>query len=241
MWPDVVEMRNFYKTSLAQVVRRVVLQKIRELIPNVKHCNMLALGYPTPFLHAYRNEAQRIVAVMPAEQGALSWSGKQPNIVILSDEEKLPIADKSVDIVLLSHALEFTSSPKEMLREVWRVLADGGQLIVIVPNRASIWSRIESTPFGQGHPFSLFQLTKLLRENMFNPFEKKRALYLPPTKSRLLLKAAFVWEKIGSKWFKKMSGLLIVSASKEVYAIAPFAKKKILHPSYGRKLFVNTK
>ena len=68
MRPDVIALRDFYATRLGLVVRRMIRRKVRELWPDVKGCNMLALGYPTPFLRYYREEATRLVALMPADQ-----------------------------------------------------------------------------------------------------------------------------------------------------------------------------
>lgn len=218
MWLDVVTMRDFYDTHLGYVVRRMIRRKIREFWPEVKGKNMMTLGYPTPFLRYYRDESQRIVAFMPAEQGALSWSRSVPNIVVLTEEAQLPLANKSVDLALLVHALEFSTNPEAMIQEVWRVLADGGKLIIVVPNRLGIWARTEKTPFGHGHPYSLSQLNRFLSENTFTPLRAEHALYTPPSKSRVLLSTASAWEKMGHKWFRNLSGVLIVEATKQVYA-----------------------
>ncbi|HUX79323.1 MAG TPA: class I SAM-dependent methyltransferase [Alphaproteobacteria bacterium] len=218
MWPDVIALRNFYATPLGHVVRRMIRRRVREIWPDVKGRNMIALGYPTPFLRYYREEASRLVALMPAEQGALSWSRKTPNIVALTEETQLPLADKSVDFALVAHTLEFTSNPRGMIREIWRVLADGGRLILIVPNRTSIWARTENTPFGHGHSYSLSQLKNFLKENTFAPIRAEHALYIPPSQSRVLLSTASAWEKIGHKWFRNLSGVLIVEATKQIYA-----------------------
>lgn len=218
MWTDVIELRDFYDTRLGYVARRMIRRKIREFWPDVQGSNMMALGYPTPFLRYYRTEAKRLVALMPAEQGALSWSRNIPNIVVLTEETQLPLANKSVDFVLCVHALEFTSHPREMIQEIWRVLTDGGRLLLIVPNRMSTWARIEKTPFGQGHPYSLSQLHQFLKENTFTPLREEHALYVPPSQSRFFLSMASAWEKLGHKWFRNLSGVLIIEASKQVYA-----------------------
>jgi SAM-dependent methyltransferase len=218
MWPDVIEMRDFYLTPLGYVVRRMIRRRIREFWPSVKGQNMMALGYPTPFLGYYREEAKRLIALMPSEQGALSWSRKTPNIVALTEATQLPLANKSVDLALVVHALEFCAHPQDMIAEVWRVLADGGRLILVVPNRAGVWARIETTPFGQGHPYSLSQVNQFLRENTFTPLRSEHALYIPPSQSRVSLSIAGPWENIGHKWYRNLSGVLIIEASKQIYA-----------------------
>jgi SAM-dependent methyltransferase len=58
----------------------------------------------------------------------------------LSEPERLPLQDKSVDAVLLPHCLEFSRSPYPVLREVNRVLSDRGRLIVLGFSPWSFWA-----------------------------------------------------------------------------------------------------
>ena len=106
---------------------------------------------------------------MPAAQGVLHWPPEGPNRVVLTDEGELPLADFSIDRVLLVHGIEFSEQIRPMLKEAWRVLAGGGRLLAVLPNRRGIWARIDNTPFGQGHPYTTSQLSRLLREESFTP------------------------------------------------------------------------
>ena len=81
---------------------------------------------------------------------------------MLVDETELPLIDEGADRILLVHMLEWSENPLELLRELWRVLAPNGRLLLIVPNRRGLWARVDTTPFGYGSPFSRSQLTKLL-------------------------------------------------------------------------------
>src|SRR5947207_8712583 len=53
----------------------------------------------------------------------------------------LPLGDAAVDRVLLVHALEMSRDAEALLREAWRVLAPGGRLLAVIPNRRGIWAR----------------------------------------------------------------------------------------------------
>ena len=154
---------------------------------------------------------------MPARQGIVHWPNDRANLAALADENELPLADASVDRVLLVHELENTENASTLLREVWRVLTSGGRLLVVVPNRRGLWSRFERSPFGQGRPYSRGQISSLLKDALFQPTERAQALYLPPFRSRTLLRTAPAWERAGPPLAPGLGGVLLVEADKQIY------------------------
>ena len=136
----------------------------------------------------------------------------------LAEEAELPLQDYSVDRVLLVHALEHSEHARLLLQEAWRVLAGGGRLLAIVPNRRGIWTRFDRTPFGAGHPYSAGQLSRLLRTEHFTPERSGAALFIPPTASRMMLRSAQAWERLGERWFTTFAGVVLVEATKQIYA-----------------------
>ena len=197
MWSDAVDLRDFYDTTLGQVARRMIRLRIRPVWPDVTGLSVLGLGYATPFLQPFRAEAGHLVAAMPASQGVLHWPDGGAGLTALVDVADLPFDDLSIDRVLLVHALEHAEQVRPLLREVWRVMSGSGRLLIVAPNRRGLWARFESTPFCQGRPYTTGQLSRLLRECMFTPARSTAALYVPPTRSRMVLSSAPAWERIG--------------------------------------------
>lgn len=228
MWQDVVDLRDFYDTPLGLAMRRIVRRRVRSLWPNVRGQRILGLGYATPYLSTFRSEAERILAFMPAAQGVLHWPGEGPGLTALVHEGDLPLPDLSVDLVLLVHALENSDLQRDMLREIWRVLNGSGRLLVVAPNRRGIWARLERTPLGSGHPYTPNQLSRLLRGNMFTPTQRGHALFIPPVRSRTLLRAAPAWERIGQRLFPGFSGVVLVEARKQLYAPTAYSAPRRL-------------
>lgn len=228
MWTDAVDLRDFYRSSLGQMARRIIRRQIRELCPDASGMTVLGLGYATPYLLPFRDEAERVIAVMPAAQGVLHWPADGPGLVTLTDETELPLPDVSVDRVLLVHGLECSEQLRPMLREIWRVLADGGRLLAVVPSRRGIWARLDRTPFGHGHPYTPAQLNRLLRDTLFTPIRTARALFAPPSTSRMVIASAPALEEIGGRWFPTIAGVLIIEAGKQIYAAAtaPAGKRR---------------
>jgi SAM-dependent methyltransferase len=234
MRPDVFELHDFYGSRQGQLVRRLLNREIRAHWPDLKGLNVLGLGHATPFMGPLALEAARCAVIMPEAEGVMRWPKKRPNLTALGSESDLPIADRSMDRVLVVHALEATEHAGRLLRDLWRILADDGEIIVIVPNRRGLWCLSERTPFGQGRPYSSTQLKQLLRGHLFAPQKTGFALFVPPFRSNLLLKTAVAWERIGLRFAQHFAGALVMRAQKQIYAatLAP-AETKVKRPAYA--------
>jgi SAM-dependent methyltransferase len=215
---DVVDLRDFYRSGLGQVARRMIRRAIQRVWPDLHGMRLLGIGYTMPFLTALSGDTERTVALMPASLGVLRWPPDGRNLVTLADEGELPFADYSIDRVLLVHALETSEEIGPMLKEIWRVLAGGGRLLIVVPNRRGIWARLDRTPFGSGRPYTMSQLSQLLRDEQFTPVGSDAALFIPPAKGRMIMRSSPAWERIGKRWFPTFAGVLLVEATKQIYA-----------------------
>src|SRR2546429_2652384 len=122
---DVVDLRNFYAQPLGTVARRFVSRGIRARWSNTRAQRIAGIGYATPYLGLFREEAERCLAFMPAAQGVVKWPTHRPGLAALVDELEMPLPDSSIDRMLLVHALEMAHDPTALLREIWRVLAGG--------------------------------------------------------------------------------------------------------------------
>jgi SAM-dependent methyltransferase len=218
---DVIDLRDFYARRLGTVARRFVGRGIRGLWRDTSGQRVAGIGYPTPYLGLFREEAERCLAFMPAAQGVLKWPTASPTLAALVDEHDLPLPDASVDRLLLVHALEMSHDPASLLRESWRVLSAGGRLMAVIPNRRGLWARIDSTPFGHGRPYSRAQIMQLLREAWFTPVSWGEALFLPPVARGWFLRSAVAWERTGAMLWGPFAGVIIVEATKQVYRAVP--------------------
>lgn len=226
MFQDVVDLRDFYQTPLGNVTRQLLRQRVREMWPDVAGQSVLGLGFATPYLRQFKNEAERVFSIMPAGQGVVRWPRGEPNLTALADETELPLQDFAVDRVLMVHALEGSDHPGDMLSEAWRVLSGGGRLLLVVPNRRSLWSQVERTPFGFGQPYSAGQVSRLLRSHSFTPLRTLRGLYFLPYRNRSWLKAAPGWERLARTWAPGFAGVILIEAAKQVYGAKPVKSRR---------------
>ena len=233
MYLDVVDLRAFYAERLGIVARRLIAERLRRHWPSLSGERLLGIGYATPYLADFAAEAERTIAFMPAVQGVVNWPAGGPNAAALVVDDALPLPDASIDRVLAVHSLEMADNVRDQLREIWRVMAPGGRVVIVVPNRRGIWARVETTPFGYGRPFGRGQLTALLRECLFSPLGWSEALAVPPIASRPWLRSGATWERFGSALWPGFAGVIIVEATKQLYQGIPMQSRgRVRQPAF---------
>lgn len=236
MSTDVVDLRSFYASPLGHVARRFVGRALLRFWHSVGGTRLVGVGYAVPYLSLLRGSAERTLAFMPATQGVVNWASDGGSASALVDPLLLPLDDASIDRILLVHALESSENAEELLAECWRVLAPGGRLMLIVPNRRGLWARVDGTPFGHGRPFSRSQLETLMRATLFSPENWAEALFAPPLQRQFILRSAAMWEKVGMGLGLPFSGVHVIDATKQFYRVAPvksrraFALRQMLAP-----------
>ena len=81
-----------------------------------------------------------------------------------------------------------------------------------------MWSRIDTTPFGQGQPFSRSQIETQLSDALLTPMDWSGALYFPPISNRFALRMAPAFERTGTRLSRSFGGVIIVEARKDLMA-----------------------
>ena len=120
MRPDVIDLNAFYTTRLGHVARRLIRQTLRAAWPNVRGEAVLGLGYTTPYLGLYREQAEEALG-----QGAGSGNKtckQKPDIPLVQVQIADPQAQALLTSMLLAMGFEptlYTSSwdqPEGVLR-----------------------------------------------------------------------------------------------------------------------------
>lgn len=196
---------DWYATPSGREAARHLAVAVRPLLGSGGTARLLALGHAAPVLtrlHGLRHERVAMIAA-----GA-RWPMTAPSRAAVADPERLPFGDALFDDALLIHALELAERPRVVLRELWRVLAPAGRVVLVVPNRGGFWARSEAVPFGRGHPYGRGGLTRLLEDAMFEVEHWSMALAAPPTISLRWLEAPL------ARFAPTLGGVHVVSARK---------------------------
>ena len=217
---DVINLRGFYyRTVLGRTVQQAIRVQITNLWPNTEGMTVAGFGFAAPMMRPFLEQSRRVLCFMPGGQGVMHWPVGEPNCSVLVPEFDWPIASGHIDRLIVLHGLETSDHPTALLNEIWRVLAPGGRVVFVVPNRTGLWARSDATPFGYGRPYSLAQLETQLKAHEFYIERLKTALYAPPKHSKLRQKMISWLEKVRPKFNLPIaSGVLLVEATKQVFA-----------------------
>ncbi len=124
--------------NVYQIVRKHTIRKKIKLICSVSSKKtILDFGCGTgEFLNACRKSGFKCFGVEPSDS-ARKKAEKNYNLKIIRDDSLKEIKDCSIGVVTMWHVLEHVSSLNKTLREMSRIIAKEGSLVVAVPNNLS--------------------------------------------------------------------------------------------------------
>lgn len=134
--------------------------------------------------------------------------------------EALPFPSDSLDLVVLTHALEMAHDPHQLLREVARVLRPEGRIIILGLNPTSLWGirqRLghEYLP-RSGEFLGYWRVRDWLKLLSFEIETGRFGLYRPPLRSEVWLERWRWTERIGSRWWPVLGAAYFLQAVKRV-------------------------
>ncbi len=216
-------LAQFYASPQGAVVARLLRQRMWKIWPDLRGQSLLGIGYTLPYLRGPLafGMVERCAQFSPSQIGPATFPVAAAGLSCVGEEERLPFPDLSFDRIMLIHGLEVSENARRLLREVWRVLKDDGRLLVVAPNRRGMWAHVDSTPFGQGQPYSPGQINRLLQAGFFRIEHRDTALYMPPSRLRMVLRSAHFCERSGRFLAPHLAGVTITEASKDLYNVIP--------------------
>ncbi len=123
---------------------------------------------------------------------------------VQADALFLPFKDNLFDGVLSITLFEFLSSPQTVLREVYRILKPGGEVVIGTMNTFSLWflfKRLKTlfteTAYRYARFYTINQLKKLLKKTGFKNIKTRGVIYLPAFIPPKLIPLA---QRLDKKW-----------------------------------------
>ncbi len=184
---------RFYRTPRGSETARLLTAAVDAGWGACHGLRVAVLGPTGAVLATFAGDAERVVDLHP---GVPAPEAGSPRLRIGVEPESLPVADSVFDRVLLLHTLENAEDSTAALREVWRMTAPEGRVLLAVPNRLGPWAWCGRNPFRRGRPLTAAGLRRRLAAAAFEPQKVWGALYAPPLPAALYVRVAAVWERL---------------------------------------------
>jgi len=232
----VKKLCDFYKTPLGDVVQVYINDIVKKFIPeNTKNQFILGIGYATPYFTEKLTHSNTVLSFTFDKMGGITWPNTSCSHTAIVHEDHIPLANKSVDRLIVVHALECCQSDEGLLKEINRIIALDGEVLIVFPNKAGVWSHTSHSPFAHGKHYTMSQLHDMLLKSGLHVESEERFLYFPPTQSLYTQSFFAPVEMMGSYFLPYFSGLNAITAKKRTIITPnqpapqrPVAKKGVL-------------
>jgi SAM-dependent methyltransferase len=147
---------------------------------------------------------------------------------VVSSVTELPFLTQSLDLLVLSHTLEVTNNPHQLLREADRVLIPEGKLVITGFNPVSLWALRKKCRSVQRFPPAahvwialprLKDWLKLLNFDIGAGAASAYGGYIPPVDSERWLDRLAWMEPAGRRWWPMAGGAYFLMAIKRVHGM----------------------
>lgn len=218
--PPIVELAEWFQTPPGQHVLAWERAQFDTILADVFGYYAWQVGLAEiNFLQSNRMPFKGWVgSQMPTPDEAARWRR-----CVVAQPDALPFESQSVDLLVLPHAFECTTSPHDVLREAERVLMPEGRLVISGFNPWSLWGARNRMPGMEPwlpHPpsaqVSLPRLKDWLKLLSFEVGPGRFGCYTPACRTEKWLQRWHFMETYGKRWWALGGAVYVVSAVKHV-------------------------
>ena len=192
------------------------------------------------------------VHVGPGSDCAAQLSANMPRTILLGahagmdtqvimDPHNLPLANNSVQALVIQHVFDIAQDPHDMLREAARVVMPGGRMIICGFNPYSSWGLWRAMRMHRGYPWkNRFLPAQRLQDWLsllnFKVVECSRSFYRLPINNHKWLQRTVKMERLGQGFAKRFGAVYVMSAVKQETRLRnhkPSWRAKIRRPQLG--------
>lgn len=227
-------MNEWFKTSLGQSIIDQEKEKCTQLVRSGYYARSLQIGIPwVNYLEGIEVSSRFIIDThyQPPTTEQAHEKNQQCHLAV-SSSTALPFPEKSHDLIILPHTLDFCPQPHEVLRQSSQILVAEGYIVIIGFNLISLYgitkvftrhikNRTKKKTPWNSHYYRVGRVQDWLALLGFDLVAAAMACWQPPLQSEKWRdKLAFI-EKVGQRWWPGLGGVyLIVARKREMAATA---------------------
>lgn len=227
------QLWRWFDTPLGRSLQAVEAHHLRDVLPSLYGTVGLQVGRigKLDLLDACAAPARVVLdessaPARPNRQVEQMLTGSR-TVAVLARPEVLPFDARSIDVAILPHTLDFAEDPRQVLREVSRVLSPEGHVVILGFNPLSLWgvrrllaARPRTVPWSA----NFLRLTRIRDWLVLLDFELTHGsmlYYRPPMQHENIMDRLYFLEKAGDRWWPMMAAVYLVVAKKRVPGMTP--------------------
>lgn len=228
-------MADWFDSELGRELLKAEHRLLGHILPDLFGYHALQLGQVTP---VNLLQGSRIRHRIVADSRLRPVPELSP---LLARPDNLPLAQDSVDVVVIHHLLDVAVNPHAVLREASRVLLPEGHLVIVGFNPWSLWGlwRLFRLPWSATpwlrRALGPHRMSDWLNLLDFEVVGVESAYFQPPLDTALLRRRFFWLEALGERFWSQRGAAYVVLARKRVSCLTPLRLRqpllRLLRPS----------
>jgi len=217
-----IQLSDWFQRHLGRLLAEQEQRHLEKWVAGLFGYYLIQVGLPVPDLELLRGS--------PVKNKILLDS-RLEGVDLRANPLQIPLATDSVDAVLMHHALDFSSDPHQLLREVERILIPEGKLLIVGFNPMSLWGiwrlfhlRGTQTPWA-GHFFSVKRVSDWLSLLGFDLQAVEYLNFRPPLQNQAIMQRLTFIERLGEKNWPVLGGVYVLVAVKRTLTMTPIKPK----------------
>ena len=213
----------------------LILDEINQLLapwwPKFFGYHLLKIGALSSFVDSDKCPIKHHVSLL--EHNKISTTD---NVPVFAEIDDLPFLEHSVDVCVLTHALEFSLDPHHVIREANRTLIPNGYLVLSGYNPFSLAGlnsfipyRRQQSPWNERF-FSAMRVKDWLHLMGYEILMDERCLHSTLANNISQGFIARHWRKFAQRFFPSFGSVYVIVAKKRVLPLTPIKPKWKLRP-----------
>jgi SAM-dependent methyltransferase len=214
------ELSHWFLSEPGQLVTLFEQRLLGAVLPDLFGYHVVQLG-----CHQRENliASSRISHQLRIELG----DGHDASVQLRCVEDALPLAGNAIDVLVVSHVLEFAHDPRRVLREAERALIGEGHIVITLFNPwsffglHSIFRRWQGRAPWSGYFITATRVKDWLQLLGFDIIALKCAGYRPPLRNQKLNARLEFLERLGAYCWPRFGNIYVVVGKKRVEGVTP--------------------
>ena len=224
-------MNDWFESSLARSLLEQERLHCRNLVPSGYYPRSLQVGLPSVnFLDGIETGGRFFIGerVLRAhgKSGVSEASDSDPVQCAVAKASAMPFADKTHNLIVLPHTLDFCDDPHAVLREVNHILLPQGCVVITGFNQVSMWGAVRLMMKGanrrpwNGRYRRIGQVQDWLSLLGFELVGAMMMAYQPPLQNeKWRRKLAFI-EQAGARWWPGLGAVYVIIGRKKEISLS---------------------